>query len=112
MLVAGGAGRADDARRTPTRPRPADGSAVTPEGGDARSASASRSTTPASTNQVRIRSPSTITSNGITISATMNSQHEFAANASSGAGDGDVGIAGSVAINIVNISTTAVIPAA
>ena len=89
----------------------ADGTAVTPEGGDASIGIGVAINYATVANQVRIRSPSTISGNGITISATMNSQHEFAANASSGAGAGDVGIAGSVAINIVNLNTSAVIPA-
>ena len=88
----------------------ADGSAVTPESGDASIGVGVAVNYARVINAAVIPSTATITSVGATISATMNSQHEFAANASSGAGGGDVGIAGSVAVNIVNLQTRAVVP--
>src|SRR5438046_9257311 len=44
---------------------------------------------------------------GATIEALMGSTHELGASATSGAGGGSVGVAGSVAIDIENIETTA-----
>ena len=87
----------------------ADGSAVTPASGDASIGVGVAVNYARVINAAVIPSTATITSVGATISATMNSQHEFGANASSGAGGGDVGIAGSVAINIVNLKTTALV---
>src|SRR5207245_4266467 len=49
----------------------------------------------------------TVSSNGATIDAVMSSEHELGASATSGAGGGAVGIAGSVAIEIENINTNA-----
>src|SRR6185295_17266465 len=89
----------------------ADGSAVTAEGGDASIGVGVAINYARMLNTAVIPSTATISSIGATISATMHSQHEFYARASSGAGGGDVGIAGSVAINIVNLQTAAVIPA-
>src|SRR5207249_3128759 len=47
--------------------------------------------------------------NGATIAAVMGSTHEVGASAKSGAGGGSVSIAGSVAIDIVNIQTDALL---
>ena len=57
------------------------------------------------TNVAEIPSTGVVTANGVTVSATMHSKHEFAAEAASGASNADVGVAGSVAINIVTIVT-------
>src|SRR6185295_16359610 len=88
----------------------ADGSAVTAEGGDAAIGVGVAINYARMLNTAVIPSTATIDAIGVTVSATMHSQHEFYARASSGAGGGDVGIAGSVAINIVNLQTLAVIP--
>jgi hypothetical protein len=66
-------------------------------------------------NIAKIGYGATTTSNGVVIQAsTTNSgpsagMHTFGAEATSGAGGGDLGFAGSVAINIVNARTTAII---
>src|SRR6185295_3941118 len=88
----------------------ADGSAVTAEGGDASIGVGVAINYARVINTIVIPSNAVISAHGVKLSATMHSVHEFASQASSGAGAGDVGIAGSVAINIVNLQTSAVIP--
>ncbi|RRS02329.1 LEPR-XLL domain-containing protein, partial [Aquabacterium soli] len=53
---------------------------------------------------------SSVTSNGLTVSAdgpTAGAQHVFSATSTSGAGGGSVGVAGSLAINVVTVDTQA-----
>jgi len=54
-------------------------------------------------NEAILPAGASVTANGATIEALMNSEHELGASATSGAGGGAVGIAGSVAIEIENI---------
>ena len=60
-------------------------------------------------NEAILPAGATVTSNGATIEALMNSEHELGAAATSGAGGGSVSVAGSLAIDIENIATTALI---
>src|SRR5947207_3198918 len=59
------------------------------------------------TNTAALPEHATVSSNGATIEAVMGSENELGASATSGAGGGAVGIAGSVAIEIEQINTTA-----
>src|SRR6185295_8395997 len=59
------------------------------------------------TNSAVLPAGTIVTSNGATIQAIMNSEHELSASATSGAGGGSVGVAGSLAIEIENIRTIA-----
>ena len=66
------------------------------------------------TNDASIDGNAQISSNGVAIEALMTNRsgdttHTFEADATSGAGAGTVGIAGSVAINIITLNTTALI---
>src|SRR5207245_5469235 len=58
-------------------------------------------------NEAILPSGATVTANGATIEARMSSTHRLGASAASGAGGGSLSIAGSVAIGIENIETTA-----
>src|SRR5439155_1172900 len=58
-------------------------------------------------NEAVLPQHATVDSRGATIEAVMSSEHELGASATSGAGGGAVGIAGSVAIDIENINTNA-----
>src|SRR4029077_1464541 len=59
------------------------------------------------TNEARAPPDSTVSATGASVTALMHSQHALGASATSGAGGGAVGIAGSVAIEIEQIHTTA-----
>ena len=76
----------------------ADGSAVTADGGAAAIGVGVAVNYVRVINQTVMATGTSIDAHGVTVSATMSGQNEFAANASSGAGAGDVGIAGSVAM--------------
>ena len=65
-------------------------------------------------NEAVVETGAVVVSHGLTADATMTDRsgdvtHRFAAESSSGGGGGDVGIAGSVSINIVNVTTTGAI---
>ncbi|MEO1524344.1 MAG: hypothetical protein AAFX06_02860, partial [Planctomycetota bacterium] len=67
------------------------------------------------TNEATISATSTVLAAGLALQATMKTvaadrKHKFEADAESGAGDGDVGVAGSVSINLVEMTTRALIP--
>ncbi|MEL6109918.1 MAG: hypothetical protein AAFU85_28235, partial [Planctomycetota bacterium] len=67
------------------------------------------------TNEASLPATSTVLAAGLALQATMKTvsadrKHRLEADAESGAGDGDVGVAGSVSINLVDTTASAVIP--
>ncbi|MBW8848911.1 MAG: hypothetical protein JF607_28635, partial [Burkholderiales bacterium] len=89
----------------------ADGSATTSDGGDSVGAAVAVNYA-AATNEALVGSGVAITADGLQLGATMtnvggDTTHTTLASAKSGAGGGDIGVAGSVAINIVNEDTKA-----
>src|SRR6185503_17637920 len=85
----------------------ADGGAVQPADGTASSTSGVNIAAAVAINKADIVNEAILPANGTTIHALMASSHELGASAKSGAGGGKVSIAGSVAIDIENIRTTA-----
>ncbi|MBI3347591.1 MAG: hypothetical protein HY020_10320, partial [Burkholderiales bacterium] len=89
----------------------ADGSATTSDGGTGVGAAVAVNYA-AMTNEALVDSGVVITADGLQLGATMtnvggDTTHTTLASAKSGAGGGDIGVAGSVAINIVNEDTRA-----
>ena len=89
----------------------ADGSAVQPGGSSGVAVGAGVAITFAKVvNHAWIPGPVNVTATGVVVEALMTgagSVHEFGAQGSSGAGGGDVSVAGSLGLNIVNVQTTA-----
>ncbi|WP_233151895.1 hypothetical protein, partial [Pelomonas sp. KK5] len=89
----------------------ADGSATTADSGDAVGAAVAINVAN-TTNEALVASGVNITADGLLLGATMtnvsgDTTHTTLASAKSGAGGGEIGVAGAVAINIVNEDTTA-----
>src|SRR6185503_16294732 len=86
----------------------ADGTAVTPSHGGGVSIGVAVAINKADiVNTAILPAGNIVNSQGATIQAVMHSTHKLGASAKSGAGGGSVGIAGSVAIDLENITTTA-----